>query len=353
MIAWILLYTFSMDRSEVVHSSSADAHFKEAGIIIDTSKIEYFDLDCRIRAIFPLSADECWFAGSRGQYGFTKDAGKTWNIDSIRHDNHGELEFRSMAITKDALLLLSIGSPSLLYRSIDQGMSWEVVYREDDSLAFYNSLAFWNDQDGIAMGDPTSACMSVILTRDGGKNWAKIPCDRLPKTKQGEAAFAASNSNLALYADHVWMVSGGAEARVFHSPDKGQNWQVYETPIVEGGRMTGIFSCDFFNADTGIIIGGDWEAMSMKSNNKAVTYDGGKNWELIAQGQSPGYRSCVQFLSDTTPKEIIAVGIPGISITNDRGTTWENISSQSFYTVRRAENALWFGRVNGMARLEF
>ncbi len=352
IISIFLLTLLSCDRQVNNHSPADKALMAEIYYNIDTSKIENFNINCSIRAIFPLSADECWFAGSRGQFGFTRDRGQTWHIDSIQHADQPQLEFRSIAITEEAVLLLSVGSPSLLYRTIDEGTSWEVVYRENDSLAFYDSMGFWNDQEGIAIGDPTESCMSIILTSDGGKNWTKVPCDRLPKTLKGEAAFAASNSNLSLYGDNVWVVSGGAKARVFHSPDKGQSWKVYQTPIIEGGTMTGIFSCDFYNESTGVIIGGNWEDMNVSSENKAITHDGGKNWQLLANGESPGYRSCVQYLSDTSPNSMIAVGIPGISITNDGGMTWEDVSSQSFYTVRRAEHMLWFGGRNKMARVE-
>ena len=46
------------------------------------------------------------------------------------------------------------------------------------------------------MGDPTADCISIIITRDGGQTWNKIPCSQLPKSKEGEAAFAASNTIL-------------------------------------------------------------------------------------------------------------------------------------------------------------
>ena len=51
-------------------------------------------------------------------------------------------------------------------------------------------MDFCNDQEGIAIGDPTDSCMSIIITRDGGETWTKLSCDDLPKAKEGEAAFA-------------------------------------------------------------------------------------------------------------------------------------------------------------------
>jgi len=319
---------------------------------IDTAALERFRLDCSIRAIAPLDEMTCWYAGSRGQYGFTIDGGDSWTIDSLQHPAIEQLEFRSIVVTEHSVFLLSIGSPALLYKSGDLGITWDIVYQEDDSLAFYDAMAFWDNDEGIAMGDPTEGCLSVIKTVDGGKSWTKISCDRLPQVTQGEAAFAASNSNIALYEDHVWIVSGGQKARVLHSSDRGVSWNIYDTPIVQGGQMTGIFSCDFFNQDTGVIFGGDWNNQKANKANKAITKDGGISWSLIADGSHPGYRSCVQYIDDNSPDYIIAVGIPGISYSADGGHNWKAISDESFYTFRKAGNVIWLAGRDKMARLK-
>ena len=85
----------------------------------------------------------------------------------------------------------------------------EEVYFESNDKVFYDAMTFWNDREGIAMGDPTENCLSIIITRNGGNNWEKLSCEFLPKTEEGEAAFAASNSNIAVYRDHTWIVSVG------------------------------------------------------------------------------------------------------------------------------------------------
>ena len=53
--------------------------------------------------------------------------------------------------------------------------------------------------------------------------------------------------------------------------------------------------------------------------NKAITIDGGKTWSLVADGQNPSYKSCVQYVPNTNGKEIFAVGKTGISFSNDGG----------------------------------
>ena len=85
-------------------------------------------------------------------------------------------------------------------------------------------MKFWNESEGIAIGDPVENCMSVIITRDGGNTWEKLPCEILPEVEKGEAAFAASNSNIAVFGNHAWVATGGRKSRVMHTADKGKTW---------------------------------------------------------------------------------------------------------------------------------
>ena len=203
------------------------------------------------------------------------------------------------------------------------------------------------------MGDPTDGCLSIILTKDGGDTWSKIPCEKLPSAVAGEAAFAASNSNIALVENHVWIVSGGKKARVFHSPNKGETWEVFDTPIIQGGKMTGIFTIDFYDEKKGIIFGGDWENQAQNTQNKAITVDGGQTWELIADGQHPGYRSSVQYVPNSKGKAIFAVGIPGISYSADEGKHWTSLNTDSFYTMRICANGktAWLAGRNKIGKM--
>ncbi|HED08696.1 MAG TPA: oxidoreductase [Ignavibacteria bacterium] len=305
----------------------------ETGKELTIKKIIIYPVNSSVRALEVVNDSTVWFAGSRGVFGFTENNGITWNIDSIKTGNIVP-HFRSIAVTNKAVFLLSIASPVLLYKSVDKGKNWKIVYRENDSSAFYDAMAFWNDKEGIAMGDPIENSLSIIITRNGGNSWQKISNSKLPQTYKGEAAFAASNSNIALHGNNVWIVTGGKKARVFHSADKGNSWEVFDTPIIKGGQMTGIYSVDFYDDKTGIIFGGDWNKKEQNTKNKAVTTDGGKTWKLIADGKTPGYRSCVRYVPDNEDKQIIAVGTPGISLSMDGGKNWQNISNEGFYTIR-------------------
>lgn len=318
-------------------------------------QIERFFTDSlSIRAITPVDENAVWFAANNGRVGLI-DA-KTPKLATIHYED-SILAFRSIAKIDKAVFVLSIANPAVLYKigvENREATKIEEVYVEHGETVFYDAMAFWNNQEGIAMGDPVGGCLSIIVTRDSGETWKKIPCDKLPKTEKGEAAFAASNSNIALYNNHVWIVSGGKRARIFHSADKGENWNVYETPIIQGKAMTGIYSVDFFDEKTGVIFGGNWDDQAFNEGNKAITRDGGKTWKLLSNGEGPGYRSSVRFVPGTNGHGLVAVGSPGISYSADQGVSWNDLSTEGFYAIEFVNDTVAFasGR-NKISKLVF
>jgi photosystem II stability/assembly factor-like uncharacterized protein len=304
-----------------------------------------------IRAIDIMSGGVA-FAGSNGYYGFYSTAEDRVKMNRQMHDSIYP-EFRAVASTSNDFFMLSVANPALLYRTGENG-EMELVYKEEHEKVFYDAMTFWNNEEGIAMGDPVENCLSIIITRDGGKNWEKLPCDRLPEAAEGEAAFAASNSNIAVEGEKTWIISGGMKSRIFYSPDKGKSWEVFETPMVQGESTKGAYSLDFYDEQNGVMIGGDYTAPEENTGNKAVTSDGGKTWNLISDGQGPGYKSSVRFVPEGEAKEMVAVGFTGISYSADKGQSWKELSKEGFYTIRFLNDTVAYAAgKNRLAKLTF
>ena len=248
--------------------------------------------------------------------------------------NDKPLAFRAIESVNGSLFVLSVANPAKLYKKTADANEFELVYEEINEKVFYDAMKFWNEDEGIAIGDPTDNCMSIIVTRDGGNSWTKLPCDQLPEAIEGEAAFAASDSNIAIVDDHTWVATGGKASRVLYSADKGKSWEVFNTPIIQGLATNGMYSIDFYDKDNGFAIGGDYTKAADSSANKIRSYDGGKTWQLVAENQSPGYRSCVQYVPNGKAQELVAVGFKGIDYSNDAGNTWKHLSDEGFYTIR-------------------
>lgn len=310
-------------------------------------KIEtiYTDSLLSIRAIDILNDGNLVFAANNGAFGLYNPIKKSWLVSKQEYDSLN-LQFRAVAHTSSDFFMLSVENPALLFKTGDTGQM-QLVYKETHEKVFYDAMRFWNDREGIAIGDPTDDCMSIIITRDGGHTWTKLSCDDLPKAMEGEAAFAASNTNIAIVGDHTWVVSGGKASRVLYSPDKGRTWHVFDTPVVQGLPTTGMYSVDFYDEYNGFAIGGDYTKPDDNKANKIMTRDGGKSWQLVAQNQIPGYRSCVQYIPNGEGKELVAVGFKGIDFSNDGGIHWNHLSDEGYFTLRFFNDSVAYAAGSG------
>lgn len=306
-----------------------------------------------IRAIL-IDKDKVWYGGDNSRFGYY-DLNKKEKFEEHIYRDTLKLEFRSIAQNSKNIFLLSVANPALLYSVSKKDHKVKLVYKEVNAKVFYDSMQFWNDKEGIAIGDPTEDTFSVIVTRDGGETWTKLLSDKLPTNATGEAAFAASNTNIVVKGDDTWLVSGGKKARVFYSPDKAKTWKVVETPIVQGKTMTGIYTADFYDSKHGFIAGGDYDLPNKKSGNKAFTKDGGKTWELIGQDLGFGYASCIQYVPGGNGKEIICVGSEGIQYSQNGGENWTQLSTDSkLFTIRFVNrNVAIAAGYNKVVRLNF
>lgn len=284
-----------------------------------------------IRALH-VNANYVFYAGSGGKFGYLNTADNSIAFMGKIKEATEDTEFRAIGSTEDSDFILSAGNPAMLYK-VNYFGKRKLVYKEEDEKVFYDAMAFWNATDGIAIGDPTGKCMSVIITRDAGETWNKIDCSLLPEVLEGEAAFAASNSNISIVGNQVWFISGGKKSRIYTSKDKGETWDVFDLPITQGAATTGAYSLDFYDQNLGVAIGGDYTKPNNNENNKVITQDGGETWEVIAKNKEPGYRSCVKFVPNTGGKELIAVGFKGISYSYDYGENWQQLSDEPFYTI--------------------
>ena len=249
--------------------------------------------------------------------------------------------FRSLAVTTNDIFAISISNPTLLFKN------GKLVYKEEHPKVFYDSIEFWNDNEGIAVGDFTDDCISIIITRDRGDSWEKLDCSVFSDIKASEGFFAASDTNISIVDDYTWIASGGINSRVYFSVDKGRSWQIYNTPILQGESTTGIFSIDFYDKNNGFAIGGDYTKPKINSLNKITTSDGGKTWKSIADHQNPGYRSCVQYFPNSNGQKLLAVGFNGVDYSSDSGLTWKHLSDDGYYTVRFLNDNVAYAAGNG------
>jgi photosystem II stability/assembly factor-like uncharacterized protein len=240
-----------------------------------------------LRSVSGVSEKVAWASGAHGTYLRMID-GSIWIPDQV--SGAESLDFRGVVgFSADEAFLMSSGpgDQSRIYHTSDAGRHWELQFTNKNPKGFFDSIAFWNRTHGIVLGDPIpdgngNLKFELLMTEDG-QTWHPIPPAQLPLAIEGEGAFAASNSCIAILPGedpNIWFATGGKVARVFQSGDRGHTWQVFDTPIVHGEDSQGIFSIAFRDPNHGVIAGGDFKHPDQAGPDLAFTSDGGKTWTL-------------------------------------------------------------------------
>jgi pimeloyl-ACP methyl ester carboxylesterase/photosystem II stability/assembly factor-like uncharacterized protein len=272
----------------------------------------------RLRGVSAVSATVAWASGAQGTVLRTTDGGRTW----VRRTVPGAeaLDFRDIdAASADAAHVLSIGpgEASRIYETRDGGATWTERFRNTEPKAFFDAMTFGKDGRGVAVSDSVDGRFVVVTTVDGGASWQPVAPDRLPPALEGEGAFAASGTNVAMVGDRIWF--GTTKGRVLRSSDGGRSWSVHQTPI-DTGEATGIFSVAFSDALHGVVVGGNYTKERERGHQAAVTSDGGTTWTLATTGVS-GFRSAVAWLP-RAPATWLSVGPAGADVSGDGGRSW-------------------------------
>ena len=286
-----------------------------------------------------------WASGTGGTVVRTVDGGKTWDVVTV--PGAEKLDFRDIeAFDANTAYILSIGNSenSRIYKTIDGGATWKLQFTNKDEKAFYDAIACWDRRNCIAMSDPVNGRFPLIETKDG-TNWSLMPHEQLPAAKEDEAAFAASGTCLIAFGrSTAFLVSGGTDAHIFRSDDRGKTWSVVDAPLTKGSASAGVFSIAMRDRQIGVIVGGDYQNPDDAANNVAFTADGGKTWTL-GNGLK-GYRSGVAFVEKDT---YIAVGTNGVDISSDGGRKWQPMTKENLNAVQsKSPKATWAAGPKGL-----
>lgn len=286
-----------------------------------------------LRGLDVVSDKIAWVSGSGGRYARTSDAGTNWQPGQVA--GPASLDFRDVhAFDARRALLLAAGpgEKSRIYLTRDGGKTWHIRFINPHPTGFFCAMAFWDARHGIAFSDPVDGKFRVILTADGGESWEEVDPAGMPPAQEGEYAFAASGTCLAVQGErNAWFGSGGSAARVFRSGDGGKTWTVHPTPMSAGGPSQGIFSLAFRDAQNGVAVGGDYLRPEKTGGNVLRSGSGGTQWDTPPGANEVGYRSCVRYLSIGSQTILMAVGRAGCSFSRDDGHTWQNFGDSGFY----------------------
>ena len=309
----------------------------------------------RLRGVSAVSDTVAWASGTGGTVLRTVDGGRTWRTLSV--PGAASLDFRDIdAISERIAYVLSIGSgdASRIYKTSDGGSTWDLQFSSGDPREFFDAMAFWDADRGVAFSDSIDGQFVILVTRDGGRTWSRVPKEALPAALRNEGAFAASGTNVAVFGhDLVWIGTGAASrSRVLRSVDGGRTWAVADTPLASG-PSSGIFSIAFADSRNGIVVGGDYKKDLESGHHAAITSDGGHTWSPAALS---GFRSVVAAVPGAS-RSWLAVGPSGSDVSTDGGRTWTQIDGPGFHSFSFARGSTktgWgVGERGAVARFEW
>lgn len=318
------------------------------------------DADQGFRGLDAVDGRTAWVSGGSlteggaGSVWRTTDGGRTWQ-DVSPPDSDG-LMFRDVearGARTASVLAIGPGEASRIYRTTDGGLTWTETFRNTDEAAFYNCMDFYpGGRHGLAVSDPVDGRFRILRTDDGGRSWERLPDDGMPAS-DGEYNFSASGDCLVIRGHDAWFGSGGTQARVFHSDDRGRTWAAADSTI-PAGESAGVFGLAFRSPRQGIAVGGDFAAP--EDGVDATAYTGrGRGWrnggDLAHLGEDAAWLTGRR-------GHLIVVGesgdVGGSSVSRDGGRSWEQFDDAGFHTLDCTRRRCWAAGGDGrVATLRF
>lgn len=288
-----------------------------------------------IRGMSVVDDSVAWICGSKGVVARTVNGGRSWERIQLPAA-FSTRDIRSVdAFDEDHAYIANAGDSATLLYTPDGGASWRTVYKNTSKEAFFDATAWWDKKLGVLAADPVNGVFAHVALLQGNIVTPTLVNNQAMKADSGEACFAASGTCLRVAPEGLaWIVTGGKRSRLFYSRDYGSTWSFHEMPLMAKGKSSqGAFSVAFIDSLYGVVVGGDYANDKEKSNNCAITFNGGKKWirPKLAPG---GYRSCVEHLYE---KIFICTGTSGTDVSYDGGITWMNIDQSGFNVVRKAK----------------
>lgn len=245
----------------------------------------------------------------------TTDGGATWVTKPFPVAMKGKVGGFSAVSSTTAYLILSMASTPYVqgvYKTTDSGNSWEKQTTGfNASSAFPDIVHFWNENDGVAMGDPDSN-FEIYTTNNGGVQWNLVSPANIPLSTN-EWSYNANGAYKVVGNSIYFQTSTG---RIFKSANKGLQWTVITTPITSGDKM----SFDFKDDNNGLLSN---YVTSTGLYSLYSTNSGGASWTKI---ESTSPISDLKYI----PSKSIYISTNsnnGLEYSSDNGLTWTAHSS--------------------------
>jgi len=256
----------------------------------------------------------------------TSDAAKHWSRQlaaSSATDGLSWIEFFDRAHG-----VIAFGSPSVLYRTGDGGVHWELRQVPGNALS---SISFSDPLHGwmISVSDPSSGFANhYFVTVDGGTSWSERT---LPSWAVGINKGGAGEMQFRRPADG-WLGANGDLPTVYSSIDGGASWQPHALPVpppsVPAGKPLPPPGVNAVN--TTVVLLPQVGVMAIVDDYLGrlayTSFDGGSTWRTLAT--PPGETTFTDFAYQDA-FHWWAMRFGTLWKTSDAGQSWKQVSQQT------------------------
>jgi hypothetical protein len=177
-------------------------------------------------------------------------------------------------------------------------------------------VIFWNENEGVVLGDTLDGYFEDYYTSDGGTTWIRVP-----QTNYSGLAAQSGEGGWTGVVDVVGdtVIFGTNLGNVYISHDKGHTWFASYSGASTGGLNGGVNDLAFKDGTHGLV-----------AHDNSVTYDlfetldGGATWAPVAYSGTC-YSSGLAYLPGTANKYVstgAVTGSSGASYSVDGGHSW-------------------------------
>lgn len=253
----------------------------------------------------------------------TADGGLTWTDGTFTLGNVGlgiaDISALDTQIAFVAAYPRSANQQGGVWKTEDGGATWNKLTQTEfsSSASFINVLQIYDNGDGILIGDPINNAWEMYRTANFGTTFTALNQANIPAPQTDETGYLAKK---VVVGNSIWFTT--SKGRVYHSANRGLNWNVYTSPISDFGGTTVSGDISFSDATKGVL--------QTKAGVIYSTLNSGATWtEITTTGSGNPYGDNIAYAPGTST--IVSVGsnpdFQGSSYSIDDGLTWTNIDA--------------------------